>query len=126
MVTRGTSVGGAAGRRGGTLGCLVSLLFFVTAVYYGFHIGEVYWRYYEVLEAMKSEARLARGLTDREIRTRLAWKADSISPGLAPEFSVRRRARPGRITIETAYSERVVLPFFTHTFDLRPRAEEPL
>ena len=41
-------------RRGGSsLGCLLSLLIFVAALYYGVHIGEVYLRYYRLLDAMR-------------------------------------------------------------------------
>ncbi|HEX7337707.1 MAG TPA: hypothetical protein VF252_10905 [Gemmatimonadales bacterium] len=57
-------------RRGaGALGCLLSLLLFAGALYYGVNIGQVYLRY---------------------------------------------------------YTEQVDLPLFTHTFVLRPKAEEPL
>ena len=31
------------------LGCLVSLALFVGALYYGINIGEVYFRYYQVV-----------------------------------------------------------------------------
>ena len=35
------------GRRGASmLGCLVSVVLFLAALYYGVHIGGVYWRYY--------------------------------------------------------------------------------
>lgn len=121
MVTRA-----ARDRHGGTLGCLVTLLLFLVAIYYGGHVGEVYWRYFDVLETMKFEAGQAAHLSDVEIRNRLAWKADSVIPGIAPAFSIQRTGRPGRIIIEAVYRERVVLPFFDHYFDLHPRAEAPL
>ena len=39
----------APGRRGSTtLGCVVSLVLFLAAAYYGVHIGEVYLRFYRL------------------------------------------------------------------------------
>ncbi|HWB42049.1 MAG TPA: hypothetical protein VG500_12355 [Gemmatimonadales bacterium] len=119
MVARG------ARRRGGsTMGCLFSLLLFAAALYYGVHIGEVYLRYYRLLDAMRFQAQIAPTILDNAvINRRLTAAADSIL-GKSPRFLIDRRQR--RITIQTEYSERVELPFFKHTFLLRPRAEAPL
>ena len=57
------------------------------------------------------------------IERRLIAAADSIL-GQTPQFQIDRG--PSRITIQTEYKERVELPFFNHTFVLRPRAEAPL
>ncbi|MBA3345435.1 MAG: hypothetical protein H0T44_09085 [Gemmatimonadales bacterium] len=114
------------GRRGGsTLGCLVTLALFVAALYYGVHIGQVYLRYYQLLDAMRFQALLAPSLEDDVINRRLRLTADSLL-GHSPRFRINRGGRPRRITIETEYSERVELPLFKHTFVLRPRAEQPL
>ncbi len=119
MVARGRS------RRGGsTLGCLFSLALFVAALYYGVHIGEVYLRYYRLLDAMRFQAQLAPDVKENAvIDRRLVAAADSIF-GHPLEFRIDRTAR--RITIQTEYSDRVELPFFKHTFLLHPRAEAPL
>ena len=112
-------------RRGGsTLGCLFSLALFVAALYYGVHIGEVYLRHYRLLDAMRFQAHLAPNIRDDAvIDRRLTAAADSIL-GQTPRFRIDRS--PRRITIQTEYSDRVALPFFKHTFLLRPRAEAPL
>jgi hypothetical protein len=113
-------------RRGSSsLGCLVSLALFVAAVYYGIHIGEVYLRYYRLMDVMRFQASLAPSLRDDILGRRLAATADSIL-GQSPAFRISRGGRPYRITIQTEYKERVELPFFHHTFVLRPRAEAPL
>jgi hypothetical protein len=113
-------------RRGSSLaGCLFSLALFVAALYYGIHIGEVYLRYYRLQDAMRFQASTAPALRDDVIGRRLAWKADSIL-GQSPAFRISRGGSPLRITIQTEYEERVELPFFHHTFVLRPRAEAPL
>jgi len=118
----------ARGRRGGSsLGCLLSLLVFVAAVYYGVHIGEPWVRYYRLLDAMKSSARLAPTLTDQVIRRRLSDAADDLGlPADAHRFTINRGGKPRKITISTEYSETVKLPFFEHTFLFRPQADEPL
>ncbi|MGH7580814.1 MAG: hypothetical protein ACREM9_11620 [Gemmatimonadales bacterium] len=118
-------VGRGDGRRGGsTLGCLFSLLLFVGALYYGVHIGEVYLRYYRLQDAMRFQAQIAPTIKDNAvINRRLTAAADSILDQTL-RFRIDRTQR--RITIQTEYSERVELPFFKHTFLLRPRAEAPL
>lgn len=114
-------------RRGGSsFGCLLSLLLFAAALYYGVHIGEVYLRYYQLLDGMRLQARLAPSLTNDVIYRRLGAQADSLLPGGSPGFRITRGGRPNHITIETEYQEHVDLPLFKHTFVLRPKAEEPL
>lgn len=119
---------GLPSRRGGsTSGCLVSLLIFVAAVYYGIHFGEPWLRYYQLLDEMRSSARLAPTLSDGVIRRRLEAKADELElPEDAHKFQISRSGKPRKITITTKYSETVTVPLFTHTFVFEPTAEEPL
>lgn len=119
-------VAGRPTRRGGSsLGCLVSLAIFSAALYYGVHIGEVYLRYYRLLDAMRFQASIAPSIKDDVIQRRLMATADSLLGQPIP-IQVERRGTPPRITIRTEYEERVELPFFHHTFLLRPMAEAPL
>lgn len=120
------SLGRKSQRGESTLGCVISLLFFAAALYYGVHIGQVYLRYYQLLDGMRTQARMAPSLTDDVIHRRLMDQADSLLPGGAPPFKITRGGHPNRITIQTEYSEQVDLPLFKHTFVLHPRAEEPL
>jgi len=116
-------------RRGAsTLGCLLSLLVLVAVLYYGVNIGEVYFRYYRILDEMQSQARLAAALDNGTIQRRLGAAIQDI--GLPDDASsnleITRSASPREITIETDYSETVNLPLFLHTFHLHPKATEPL
>lgn len=115
-------------RRGaGTLGCLFSLLIFVAVLFYGFHIGQVFWRYYQVQDAMKSQARLAPSITDDVIRRRLIDASDEILQRPQPlRFTITRGGRPRKITITTTYADTLDLPLFKHVFEHHPSAEEPL
>jgi len=116
-------------RRGGsTLGCVVSLVLFAAALFYGFHVGQVYLRYYRLLEEMKTQARLAPGLEDDVIRRRLVGTTAALDlPAAASRFIILRPARtPPMIIIETRYQESVDLPLLKHTFKLHPRVEERL
>ncbi|HET7600729.1 MAG TPA: hypothetical protein VFK09_10565 [Gemmatimonadales bacterium] len=117
-----------SGRRGASsLGCLISLLVFVAALYYAVNIGEVYWRYYQLLDEMQVNARLAPSLTDDVIQRRLATKvADIFGPDRHMQFRITRAGRVRVFTIETQYRDSVSVPFFKHTFVLKPRAEEPI
>ncbi len=115
-------------RRGaGGLGCLFSLVLFAGALYYGMNIGQVYLRYYQILDVMRTQARLAPSLRDEVIYRRLNGQADSLfGGGIRPHFRIMRSNGPLRIIIETEYTDQVDLPLFKHTFVLRPRAEELL
>jgi hypothetical protein len=114
-------------RRGaGGLGCLMSLILFATALYYGVNIGQVYLRYYQLMDGMRLQARLAPSLQDDVIQRRLTAQADSLLPGRHPQFKITRGGTPKKITIETVYTDKVELPLFKHSFVMRPRAEERL
>lgn len=116
-------------RRGAsTTGCLVSLLVLVAVLYYGVNIGEVYFRYYRLVDEMKSQARLAAALDNGTIQRRLgsAIQEIGVSEDAATNLQITRSASPRQITIETDYSESVHLPLFNHTFRLHPKATEPL
>lgn len=115
-------------RRGtSTRGCLLTILFLAVGAYYGINIGEVYYRYFQLQEEMRSQVRLAPSLSDGVIRRRLVAKAEDLElPDEAKRFKIQRSARSRRITVETEYQESVDLPFFNHTFTLTPRAEAPL
>jgi hypothetical protein len=114
-------------RRGaGGFGCLLSVALFAAALYYGVNIGQVYLRYYQLVDNMRSQARLAQTLQDDVIHRRLTAQADSLLPGRRPQFRITRGGTPNRIVIETQYTEQVDLPLFKRTFVMHPRAEEPL
>ncbi len=119
---------GARGRRGASAtGCLFSLLILVAALYYGVNIGEVYFRYYRLLDEIQTQTRVASALDDGTIRRRLEAAAEDIGvPKEGMTFTIRRTASPRQITIETEYSESVHLPLFHHTFHLHPKAEQAL
>ena len=117
-------------RRGASSsGCLLSLLIFVAVLYYGVNIGEVFFRYYRLLDEMQTQTRLAAAIDDGTIRRRIQAAVEEIgipdSAGGRP-LTIRRTANPRQIVIETQYSEAVSLPFFNHTFAFHPRATQPL
>ncbi len=116
------------GRRGASsLGCLFTLLVFVAALYYGVNIGEVFFRYYRLIDEMQTQAQLASALDDGTIRRRIQATVQDIGlPTEAQQVRVTRRAAPREIVIETAYSESVDLPLFHHTFTFHPKATQPL
>ena len=96
------------GRRPGrtNLGCLLTLLLAVAAVYFAVNVGEPYVRYYRYLDGMKQEARFSARFTDEEIQRRLGrargfpWtagggrsraRAESIEPYFALDILLRAR-----------------------------------
>ena len=117
-------------RRGASSsGCLFSLLLFVAALYYGVNIGELFFRYYRLIDEMQTEAHLAAGLDDGTIRRRIQSAIEEIgipdSAGDA-QLQVRRTESPREIVIETRYSESVTLPLFHYSFSFHPRVTQPL
>jgi hypothetical protein len=115
-------------RRGAsTLGCLLSLLVLVAALYYGIHIGEVYWRYYQIVDEMQVNARLAPSITDDVIQRRLATTVEDVfGPDRRIQFRINRGGRSRLLSIDAQYRDSVSLPLFKHTFVLKPHAEEPI
>jgi len=117
-------------RRGASSsGCLLSLLIFVAVLYYGVNVGEVYFRYYRLLDEMQTETRLAAGLDDGTIRRRVQAAIEDIGlPDSAGgnQLQIRRTSSPREIVLETRHSEWVSLPFFNHSFSFHPRATQPL
>lgn len=115
----------ASERGSSNLGCLMSLLLFAAAIYYGVNIGKVWFKYYQLKDEMSVSARLAPGLTDPTIRHRLDAKATELDlPPEAHKFTISRAGHT--FTVECEYSEHVSLPLFDHTFVFKPRAVEPL
>lgn len=110
-------------RRGTSrLGCLFTLLVLVTAVYFGVNIGEVYFRYYRLRDAMEQEARFADTRDDATIRARLDAVADSIGiPQNRAAFRVQRSGNS--VVLVTEYTERVELPLFVRDLKFVPRVE---
>ena len=123
-------VSALSSRRGASSsGCLFSLLIFVAVLYYGVNIGEVFFRYYRLVDELQTQTRLAAALDDGTIRRRIQAAVEEIGiPDSAGgrQLIVRRTAAPRQITIETRYSESVSLPFFNHTFSFHPKATQPL
>lgn len=121
--------GGGGGRRGASsMGCLVSLLLFVGALYYGVNIGEVWFRYYRLVDEMKTQGRLAAAIDDGTIRRRVSAAITEIRipDSAAGRLIIVRSAQPREIRIETSYSETVTLPLFRHTFVFHPKTTQPL
>ena len=116
-------------RRGASnTGCLLSLLILVALLYYGVNIGELYLRYYRLVDAMDTQARVAAALDNGTIHRRIVDAIDDIGlPEAATEnLAITRTPSPRQITIETEYSESVHLPLFDHTFHFHPKATESL
>lgn len=116
-------------RRGASsTGCLVSLLVFVAVLYYGVNIGELFFRYYRLVDEMQTQARLAAAIDDGTIRRRIQTAVQEIGlpDSAGTKLIVRRTAMPREIRIETRYSEAVSLPLFHHTFNFNPKATQPL
>ena len=116
-------------RRGASsTGCLISLLIFVAVLYYGVNIGEVYFRYYRLLDEMQSQSRIAAALDDGTIRRRIQASVQEIGipDSAGNRLIIRRTVMPREFSIETSYSETVHLPLFTHTFSFTPKATQPL
>jgi hypothetical protein len=104
-------------------GCLVTLLLAVVAGYYAVGAGTTYLHYWQILDEMKLQARLAPTLDDAVIRRRLVTRAGELElPGEATKFVIRRLARPREIVITTHWQAAVELPFYSWVVTFRPEA----
>jgi hypothetical protein len=110
-------------RGAGKAGCLATLLILVVVGYYGTGAVSAYFRYWQLLDEMKSQARLAPGLDDQVIRRRLVSKAQELQlPTEATRFVIRRLSRPREIVISTSWQDTIDLPFYNWVVTLRPQA----
>lgn len=113
------------------IGCLFSLLLFVSAIYYGIQYIEVRFRYYRIQDEVKTQAQFAPTLNDDVIRRRLVARADSLGLPLGTrQWDIRRSANPSEILIHAEYDDSVVieLPGYTKVIRFRftPGARVPL
>jgi hypothetical protein len=116
-------------RRGvGRTGCLVWLLVIAAVAYFAVEVGTVYFRYWRLLDEMKTQAQFAPSLTDETIRRRILTKIEELQlPAEARRgLVIRRTVRPREIRIFTTYQETVELPFFTRVLTLNPDVRERL
>ncbi|MDH5235883.1 MAG: hypothetical protein OEW77_13095 [Gemmatimonadota bacterium] len=105
----------------GLLGSLLTIVFLGAVVYFGFNIGNTYWRYLQFEDRMKQEARFAAHRSDLLIARRLRDYADSLKlPVGAHKVNVRRR--PGTIQIWAEYYELVEFPGFVREIYFHPQA----
>lgn len=113
-------------RRGATkLGCLLSLLLLVAAMYFVVNVGEVYLRYYRYRDAMHQQGRFGRQNTDEAIRRHLRSLADSLGlPEDAGRLSILRGGN--RISISSRYDEVVEFPGFVRTLHFAPSYHGPM
>ncbi len=111
-----------------TMGCIFSLLILVAGLYYGINIGQVYWRYYQLMDEMRIDARLAPSITDDVIRHRLNAKVTEIfGSDFDIPFKITRAGTQSRsIVIQAEYRDSVSLLLVQRGFDLKPRVEERL
>lgn len=104
-------------------GCLLTLLVLGAVGYYGAGAGAAYFRYWQLLDEMKSQARFAPTLEDPVIRRRLVTKAQELElPAEASRFVIRRLARPREIVITTRWQDTVNLPFYNWVITFQPEA----
>ena len=116
-------------RRGvGRTGCLVWLLVIAAVAYFSVEVGTVYFRYWRLLDEMKTQAQFAPSLTDETIRRRILSKIEELQlPAEARRgLVIRRTVRPREIRIFTTYQETVELPFLTRVLTLNPDVRERL
>jgi hypothetical protein len=114
-------------RGASTVGCLFSLLITAVVLYYGVNLGRVWWRYWELLDRMKSAARFAINQQDGETLRRLQGDVDEIGlPAEAKQFKIVRSRTPPSIMISTGYREKVELPFVHRTFAFAPSVTQRL
>lgn len=103
-------------------GCLVFILLVGAILYFGFNIGNVYWRAYQFRDAMTQESRFAARNGNEVIIAHLRAQADSLRlPEGAKKIQIRRK--PNQIWIWSEYIELVDLPWKQQEIDFNPHVE---
>lgn len=108
-------------RGASTLGCLFSLLITLVVLYYGINLGRVWWRYWELIDRMKTAALFATTQPVPETIRRLQNAVDEIGlPPDAKRFKIQRIEGISTIIISTEYQEKVELPFMHRAIRFKP------
>ena len=95
--------------------------------YSGVNAGTVYYRYWRLVDGMKTQARLAPGIQDDVIRRRLLALVQELElPDEARVIRIRRSVRPREIRISTSYQDTLVFPLYKHPIRLNPETRQPL
>jgi hypothetical protein len=103
-------------------GCLVFILFVGATLYFGFNLGNVYWRAYQFQDAMTQESRFAARNGNEVIIAHLRAQADSLGlPEGAQKIQIRRK--PSQIWIWSEYIETVELPWTLQEINFYPHVE---
>lgn len=103
-------------------GCLVFILLIGATLYFGFNIGNAYFRAYQFQDAMTQESRFAAHNPNEVIIAHLRAQADSLGlPDGAQKIQIRRK--PNEIWIWCEYIETVPLPWKVQEIDFNPHAE---
>jgi hypothetical protein len=110
-------------RRGAsTMGCLFSLLVMSAVIYFAVNAFEVYWRYVEFRDEMRSQVRFSHNTSNEYMLKRLHTVADSLGlPDGAHDIYIERAN--GTITIEAEYEDQIELPFMVRVIKFAPKAE---
>lgn len=107
-----------------SLGCLLTLLIVVVAIYFGIKVAEVYWRAYEFKDAMKQEARFAAQIPNDRMLLHLRAMVDTLElPEGARDIQITRARDNHSIVIESEYDELVELPLTVRPIHFHPRVE---
>jgi hypothetical protein len=113
---------GSARRGKSAYGCLIFILFIGATLYFGFNIGNVYWRAYQFQDAMTQESRFAARNGNEVIIAHLRAQADSLGlPEGAQKIQIRRK--PNQIWIWSDYIETVELPWKLQEINFSPHTE---
>lgn len=105
-----------------TMGCLVSVLVAAAIAYFGFGIGEHYFKFYQYQDSMRQEVRFAAHNNDVLIQRHLRERADSLGlPEAAGEVTIQRDGR--HIEIESEYYVHIELPLMVREVRFNPHAE---
>lgn len=120
MVSRpGTEQRGAS-----SLGCLFSLPLFIGALYFGLPIGHAYWEYTQLHDEMRSVVQFAQTTDDEQMRQQILLRVQRLDlPPAASRIRITRVAANRRVTIQTAWSRVVALPFTQRELRFNPRVE---
>lgn len=103
-------------------GCLLAILLIGATAYFGFNIGNVYWRAYQYQDAMTQESRFAARNSNETIIAHLRAQADSLGlPDGAQRIQIRRK--PNQIWIWSEYIETVELPWKLQEIEFNPHVE---
>jgi len=100
------------------------MMLFMGALYFGLPMGHAYWEYTQLRDEMRTVVQFAQTSDDEQMRQQILLRVQRLDlPPSASRIRITRVPANRRVTIQTAWSRIIELPFTQRELHFNPRVE---